>query len=253
MTRDQLLRSIAFAVAISPAIAVIPQAVPPKPSSQKKSGSFWEWILRFTGVSATPSTLKGGDDQVTEGQVWLAEVHTKACRKITDDGGYRSPILLSGDTAILAAKAENVVRLSVDSSTQRTIAKVSGLSKLIGFGHKDPSQILLLAEDDAGHRKVELLSVNDGTVAPLPYAATSSRDRQMLEELEGWERFYEAGTVYVRRETVQAMSGPVERSNVFWKQPDLDPVNVSHCELTDCGQPSASVDGSKIVFIKSLE
>jgi hypothetical protein len=70
--------------------------------------------------------------------------------------------------------------------------------------------------------------------------------------LQGSERSYPAGTVYVKREASEAMSGRVERTNVFWKQPGHDPVNVSHCELANCGQPSLSFDGTKLAFIKAL-
>jgi hypothetical protein len=235
-------------------IAALPQATTQiAPSSQKKPTSFWEWVLRFTGVSATPSTLKGSDDQVTSGQVWLADLRTNTSRKVTAEGGYRSPVFFPDSTAILAVEAEDVVRLAIDPPIQQTVAKVSGITKLIGFDRSDSSQVLLLVEDDAGHAKAELLSLKSGETTQLSYDPQSNADRQMLEDLEGWERSYAAGTVYVRRETVQAMSGQVERTNVFWKQPGTDPVNVSRCQLADCGQPSASSDGSKIVFIKATE
>jgi Tol biopolymer transport system component len=251
---NQINRYLALAIAASLAVAALPQAAThTASSSQKKPASFWEWVLRFTGVSATPSTLKGADDQVTSGQVWLADLRDHTRRKITGDGGYRSPVFLPDSTDILAVKAEDVVRLSLNSSTPQTVAKVSGITKLIGFDRDNAWQVLLLAEDDAGHAKVELFNLKSGQATQLSYDPQSSADHQMLEDLEGWERSYPAGTAYVMRETVQAMSGPVERSNVFWKQPGLDPVNVSQCQLTDCGQPSASSDGSKLVFIKALE
>jgi hypothetical protein len=250
---NQINRYLALAIAASLAVAALPQAATRTASSSpKKPASFWEWVLRFTGVSATPSTLKA-DDQVTSGQVWLADLRDHTRRKITSDGGYRSPVFTPDSTDILAVKGEDVVRLSLSSSTPQTVAKVSGITKLIGFDRDNPSQVLLLAEDDAGHAKVELFDLKSGQATQLSYDLQSSADRQMLENLEGWERSYAVGTAYVKRETVHAMSGPVERSNVFWKQPGLDPVNVSQCQLTDCGQPSASSDGSKLVFIKALE
>jgi hypothetical protein len=251
---NQLLRCLIIATTMLQPVAMIPQAATATTSSPpKKPISFWEWVLRFTGVAATPSTLKGADDQVANGQIWLADVRANTRRKITSDGGYRSPVLLPDGTGILAIKAEQIVRLSMSSSTPQTVTKISGITKLIGFDRDDPSQVLLLAEDDAGHAKVELFSLRDGKTTQLPYDPQSNQDRQMLEDLQGWQRSYGQGTVYVRRETVQAMSGPVERTNVFWKQPDLNPTNVSQCELTDCGQPSASNDGNNIVFIKALE
>ena len=251
---NQLLRCLVFAVAIPATVSANPQTQrPATSSSQKKPTTFWEWVLRFTGVSANPSTLKGAGDEVVNGQVWFADVRANTRRKITADGGYRSPVFFPSGSDMLVIKGEDVIRLSVDSSTQQTVAKVRGITKLIGFGRDDPSQVLVLTEDDAGHPNVELLSVNNGKSVQLPYDPQSSRDRQMMEDLQGWERSYGLGTVYVRRQAIQAMSGTVDRTNVFWKQPGLDPVNISQCELTNCGQPSASIDGSKIAFIKALD
>lgn len=209
--------------------------------------------MRFFGVSATTSTLKGAGDEIVSGQVWVAEVRANTRRKVTSDGGYRSPVFLPDGNDILAVHGEEVVRLGVNGSTQQPIAKVSGITKLIGFSRDSSTQILLLADDNAGQAHVELLSVNDGKITQLPYDPQSTRDRQMVEDLQGWQRSYDIGTVYVRRESFATNSGTVELTNVFWKQSGLDPVNVSQCQLTNCGQPSASNDGSRITFIKALE
>ena len=238
-------------MAIACAAAAVAQTQKPAPT-QKKSSSFWEWVLRFTGVSASPSTLKGAEDEIVTGQVWLADVKAGTRQQVTADAGYRSPIFFPEGPDLLVVKGEEIMRISPISREQQRVATVSGVTKLVGFDRNDPSQVLLLTEDDAGHVRVELLFMNTGKLMQLPYDPDSSRDRQMLEDLEGWERTYPSGTVYVKREATQAMSGAVEVSNVFWKASMGDPMNISRCELANCGQPSASLDGSKIAFVKAL-
>ena len=245
-------RCLVFLIAVLQAATGVPQAQKSAAPPPKKSASFWEWVLRFTGVSATPSTLKGADDEVVTGQVWLTDLKADTRRPVTADAGYRSPVFFPDNVDILVIKHEDVIRLSIASQTQQKVATVRGTTKLVGFGRDDPSQVLLLAEDDNGRPKVELLSVNSGELVQLPYDPQSDRDRRMLEDLQGWERSYPSGTVYVKREAAAPMSGTVERSNVFWKQTGHDPVNVSRCELANCGQPSASADGSKVAFIKTI-
>ena len=238
-------------MAIACAAAAVAQTQKSAPA-EKKSSSFWEWVLRFTGVSANPSTLKGAEDEIVTGQVWLADAKAGTPQQLTADAGYRSPIFFPEGADLLVMKGEELRRISTVSREQQKVASVSGVTKLIGFDRNDPSQVLLLEEDDAGHVKVELLSLGTAKLTQLPYDPDSGRDRQMLEELWGWERTYPSGTVYVKREATQAMSGAVERSNVFWKALGGNPINVSRCELANCGQPSASADGSKIAFIKAL-
>ncbi|HTZ57733.1 MAG TPA: hypothetical protein VMB49_06550 [Acidobacteriaceae bacterium] len=250
----QLLRCIVLGSAILPFVAASPQTQKPATTSpQKKPGSFWDGVLRFFGVSATTSTLKGAGDEIVSGQVWVTDVRANTCHKVTSDGGYRSPVFFPDGNDILAIRGEDVVRLNVNGSTQQSVAKVIGVTKLVGFSRDDPSQVLLLAEDNAGQAHVGLLSVKDGKVTQVPYDPQSNRDRQMVEDLQGWLRSYDTGTVYVRRESFETNAGTVELTNVFWKQPGLDPVNVSRCELRNCGQPSASNDGSRIAFIKALD
>jgi hypothetical protein len=73
----------------------------------------------------------------------------------------------------------------------------------------------------------------------------------MVENLQSWDRVYGDKRVYVKRETKQAMSGPVEWTDVFQRVNSQEPVNVSRCDGANCGQPSMSADGRLIVFVKA--
>ena len=229
----------------------LPQAqktVVEKPAAQPES--FLEKVLRITGISANPSTLKGPGDEVTTGEVWLAELSSKKTRKLTPSGGYRSPIFLSnGDVLVL--RRTDVVRLTIADAQPRMLYTISGADKLVGFSQANPDQILMLLEDPEGHPSVGLLSLASGKVSPLPYDLKSETDRQMLEHLQGWTRNYGDVTVYVKHQTKQAISGPLDWTDVFLASGAASAVDVSQCSPVNCGQPSLSADRHLLVFIRS--
>jgi len=222
---------------------------PAAPPKQKES--FWEWVLRFSGVSANPSTLKGGEDDLLSGQVWVADLPSGARRKITTDGGYRSPVYYPNCSDVLTLQGGYLVRIS-SSGQPAKLYSAGGITKLIGFSVDGPEEVLALKEDEAGRVSPARLSTSTGKVIPLPYDPQSSRDRQMLEHLQDWQRSYGDTALYVKRESREALSGTVEVLNVFVRTPARDPQNVSGCETASCGQPSLSPDGKRVLFIKAV-
>lgn len=212
--------------------------------------TFWERVLRFSGVSANPNTLKGADDELVSGQVWMADLRSGAMRKITPEFGYRSPVYYPNGADILVLQGADVVRISSGSEPPAKLYHIAGIIKLVGFSIDDPDQVLMLKEDEQGRTSGSQLSVETGAVRLLPYDPGSSRDRQVLEGLEGWQRTYGGTTVYIKRESRETLSGTVEISNVFVKSAGRDPLNISRCDMTNCGQPSLSPDGNRVLFIK---
>ncbi|MBV9405795.1 MAG: hypothetical protein JO211_10655 [Acidobacteriaceae bacterium] len=213
--------------------------------------TFWEWALRFSGISANPNTLKSAGDEPASGQIWLADVTSGTTRKITPDTGYRSPVFSPDGASILALKGEDVIRISIAAARTEKLYSISGISKLIGFSLDDTSEVLILKQTGKSTPVPAQLSITTGAITPLPYDPDSAEDRQMLEHLQGWQREYGTSILYVKRENFQALSGSIEIANVFLKIDDHDPQNISHCDTVNCGQPSLSPDKTQVVFIKA--
>jgi hypothetical protein len=218
---------------------------------QRPKETFWEWALRFSGISVTPNTLKGAGEELLPGQIWVADLTSGARRRVTPGDGYRSPVYFANGSDILALQGAYAVRIAAGGEKPAKLYSLAGIAKLVGFSLDSPDEVLILREDDAGHALPARLSVSTGTVAPLPYDPQSNRDRQMLEHLQDWQRSYGGTTVYVKRESKEAMSGTVDILNVFVKAPGRDPRNVSLCDTANCGQPSLSPDGNRVLFIKT--
>ncbi len=224
-------------------------AASPKPPT---SASFTEKVLKFLGISASPGTLKGPGDEVSSGELWIADIDSGTTRALTSGDGYRSPVFLPGTKNVLALQGAAVVQLPSAGGEGKKLYVVDGVLKLVGSSSDDPGKILVLLRSEGdGHPRVGLLTISTGAVAIIPYDPASSQDLQMVENLQGWSRTYGDRSVYVKRETKQALSGTVEWSDVFLKVGSQPPVNVSQCDGVNCGQPSLSPDGRLLLFVKA--
>ena len=226
---------------------------PPPASKQKASVSFTEKVLKFLGISDSPGTLKGPGDEVTSGALWLADLQVGTTRALTSSDGYKSPIFLAGaGQVVLALRGTDVVQIPTVGGQGRKLYSVDGIVKLVGASSADTGTVLILLRGEAGGRPyVGLLTVTTGAVTSLPYDPASSQDLQMVEELGGWSRSYGDRHIYLKRQSKQALSGPVEWSDVFLQVGNQPPVNASQCDGVNCGQPSLSENGRLLVFVKA--
>jgi len=227
-------------------------APPAAPGKQTASTSFTEKLLKFLGISDSPGTLKGPGDEVTSGELWLADLQAKTTRVLASDEGYHSPIFLAGTREVLALRGTDVVQIPVVGGQGRKFYSVDGIVKLVGASSADAGTVLILLRGDAGGRpRVGMLTVATGAVTPVPYDPASSQDLQMVEDLEGWSRTYGDRHIYVKRQSKHALSGTVEWSDVFLQVGNQLPVDASQCDGVNCGQPSLSENGRLLVFVKA--
>jgi hypothetical protein len=209
-------------------------------------------LLKFLGISDSPSTLKGPGDEVTSGELWLADLDSRSTRALTSGAGYRSPVFMPGTNDVLALQGTDVVRIPSRGGEGKKLHSVDAIVKLVGAGSDDPEKVLILLRGGAdGHPRVGFLNVSTGAVTGVPYDLASNQDLQMLESLQGWSRTYGDRQIYVKRKTKHALSGIVEWSDVFLKVGDQEPVDVSQGDGVNCGQPSLSENGHLLVFVKA--
>ncbi|HKX29091.1 MAG TPA: hypothetical protein VJ302_15460, partial [Blastocatellia bacterium] len=57
---------------------------------------------------------KQADEGAFAGDLWIVNLETRAARRITRTGGYRSPIFLAGDRKLLALKGEDLIEIPVE-------------------------------------------------------------------------------------------------------------------------------------------
>lgn len=246
---------IVYFVALGASVAQTPPAAMQQKASKLHTESFWHKVLRVSGIAESPSTLKGPGDEVEHGQIWVAEIAEGGTRKLTNSGGFRSPVFMPGGKDILALEGTSVVRVSLPSGKVTNLYAVAGIRKLVGFSRDNPDQVLALvmAHDSSGHPGVAFLSVSGGKLDPLSYDPLSSEDRHMLEHLSAWDRDYGETSVYVNQQTKSGMAGTLSWTDVFLKKGSNAPVDVSNCDGINCGQPSLSPDGKLLAFVRADE
>lgn len=208
-------------------------------------------LLNFGGVGATPRPKGSAQNMESGGNIWIIQLDSLNQVQITTDGGYRSPVFLPGDEAILALKGSEVLRLPVTGEEGEVLHTVQGIVKLVGFDKENQDDLLALFKDEEGKPYVVgVLSLQSGQMTPIPYDKESAEDRQMLSHIRGWERIYGNTTVYVQTETKRESAGTLEWTDVYIQQGDEEPVNLSQGDGVNCGHPSLSHDGRQVVFIK---
>ncbi len=227
----------------------------PKPAQKPpiKKETTVQWLLRVLGISATPSAMKGDDDSFS-GDLWLADLTTRASQRLTREGGYRSPIVLARDAKLLVLKGENVVEVAIESREVKPRFTIAGVVKLIGVNTEDANQVLFLRSSGEQKFSVGTFSLSDGRIEARKLDLNSDDDLRMLAFLRGWERVYDGGKtrLYTKAETKEGLAGKVEWRDVYLKRNGSDPVNVSNCDGVNCGQPSLSPSGRFVVYVKAM-
>lgn len=204
-------------------------------------------VLDFLGISATPGAQRGEVETEFSGDIWLAELDTGARSRLTQEGGYRSPVFMPSDKGILALKGDDLEFIPLSGGEPEKRATLAGVMKLVGFHQQDKDKLLVLFKGNSG-TAVGILSLKDGKVSPVPYG---NKDISILNHLRGWERVYDKTVLQVRIEYAPGTGQSQEWTDVYIKRGADSPQNISRCKGTNCGQPSLSSDGNKVAYIKA--
>lgn len=221
-------------------------ALPPQ-----KTQSFWTRVVRFFGVSASPSNQKGEEGAALEGDIHIYDVTTRFGSKLKS-GTFRSPIFLPTDKAILALSGDKVVKIDLETGTATELVTVPGIKKLVGVDKEAPEEVLILSDlDNDNCPNVGVLALADGVVTNVPYGR-GNEDQDLVTHLRNWDREYDGGDtkLEVKSSTKKVNGINVTTTDAFLKRKDMPLVNLSRCPSgVACGQPSISNDRKFVVFV----
>jgi hypothetical protein len=215
---------------------------------QKPKESFWQKVLRITGISAMPPTTKGLPGELLGGDLWMASVDGGSRLRLTRDGGYRSPVFSADGGAVLALREGKVVRVSTAGflATPEPLFQVPGIVRLVGSDPEAPEQVVVLTRPPEGATDLGILDLAAGKVRSLRTEAPAAAYENALAELGRWDRTWQtgepAGILEVR---------PVGGGFDIFRLQGASPVDVSHCNGDRCGQLALSPDGRWVVFVRT--
>jgi hypothetical protein len=116
------------------------------PAAAARNESFWDIVLRITGISANPGQLKGPGDEVEAGDLCVVNLEEPGRWRLLRTGGYHSPIFMLSNTHILALKDQTPVRIPVSGGEAESLSTIPGSVKLVGFSMADPDKVLILVQ-----------------------------------------------------------------------------------------------------------
>jgi len=223
----------------------------PTPRERPRQQTVVQRLLRIAGLTAAPSQLRGPDDAIKPGNLWISNLVDSSRAPLTTDGGYRSPVF-ARDGAIYALKGTVIVRILRPSGGPVEVQKVEGVQKLVGFDDTGDDLFVLLESPRAGS-PLGAVSLKTGTMVAVPFRADSDDERRMLAQMRGQERVYGDTTVYTKAETKAGLSRTLAWTDVYVRMGARPTRNVSLCDGDRCTQPALAPDGRVVVYVRSDE
>lgn len=226
-------------------------ALPLAAQPGKKAESFWDKVLRFTGVSVTPRSLRGVENAAS-GDVWVvaAAVGSTPAR-LTRDRGYSSPVFDFQGQNILVLKAGDLFRISLNEDSPARIRPVPGVGKLVGISRDDADQLLVLMKEAGGSFGAAVLSIKTGAMTAISHDAHSDADETMLSHLAGWERVFGDVRLSCEDEEKDAPGGrSIRFTDVYLRRGSDRPIDLTNGNGVSSCQPSLSGDGKRVVFVR---
>ena len=157
--------------------------------------SLLKTLAGFFGISQSPNQLRSGSGEAVAGEIWLVPAAGGAKTRLTREGGYRSPIFLPDGKALLALRDDALVRVDLPGGSVTELAKVPGVTRLVGAARERPDDVAVVAVSD-GRSRIEILERGSGRRRIVRHDPQDSRDRLMLAYAEGDDREYGSVRVY---------------------------------------------------------
>ncbi|MGR8929899.1 MAG: hypothetical protein ACU836_04595 [Gammaproteobacteria bacterium] len=211
--------------------------------------SLLESILRFAGITVTPSQTRGNEYR-GEGDIRMVSVSEDSVSKpqpITEDGRYRTPLWIPHSQSLIAMKGDRLVRVDTPSGNERELHGLSYDIRLIGFDKHDDDRVLVLKDSMVG-----ILSVDSGQIVPVPYESGDPAERLAMDRLNDSSRDYGTIRIFVG-DNIEPKSGGGFRAlnKIYIETAGVKRVLVD-CESA-CGQPALSEDGRRLLYIGGID
>ena len=215
------------------------------PCDPAEPAGLWQKTLRILGIPANPGT-KGEKEPPPAGDLYRTLADGSGARiRVTDGGGYRSPIFASDDRHALALQQGQLVRVALDRGVVTRpdfLMDLPDVVRLAGFS-EDDSDLLVVLRDKQGHRQAAMVCLESRRLAELVVGGKEELTR-LLKRLRSAERHY--------GDTVLASAENAKGGRDVTLRTGNRTVAVSQCEGDVCTQGALSGDRRQVVFVRTL-
>ncbi len=206
--------------------------------------SLWEKVLRIAGIPAMPGEIRGPADNFA-GDLYFTNANGQGTRnRLTDVGGFRSPIFAPDDKHVLALWRGQLVQVATGGGIVEPehLRDLPGVTRLVGLSEKDRNVLVVLHNED-GHQRPALVCLDSRRLTELP--ADRESINGLLNRLRSAERRY-GETVLLTKKHAGGKG-----SDVQVRSSEQAAIEVSRCGGEFCGQGALSGDGEWVVYVRT--
>lgn len=208
--------------------------------------SWVDQLLDTLGITSAPGQLRGAPG---EGDLWVVELAGGVPVAWTSGGGLRTPIFGGVGSDLYALRGTTLVRVAGPGAAPIPLHEVPGVSKLVGADATTADRLLVLTADPQA--PLASLSVQSGTLTPLPVDLNDPDQQRRLSQIRAQGRRVGSTSVLVQKQAGQTLAGPMEWTDIVVREGDGPTRNLSQCGGLDCSQPALSSDARRVVFVKT--
>jgi hypothetical protein len=206
--------------------------------------SVWQKLTGIFGMSQSPIQLRSGSSEPVAGEIWLVPAAGGAQTRLTAEGGYSSPVFLPDGKALLALRDDVLVRIEITGGAASELARVPGVTRLVGVARERPNDLAVLAVGD-GRPRIEIFERSSGRRRAMRHDPQNSRDRLMLVYAEGDEREYGSVRIYIDEQSTSFR----QWTDVFIQTAGRPPVDLTNGNGISSRQPALSHDGALVAYV----
>jgi hypothetical protein len=206
--------------------------------------SAWQILAGFFGMSQSPSQLRSGSGEPVAGEIWLVPAAGGARTRLTAEGGYSSPVFLPDGRMLLALRGDALVRIEITGGSVTEVARMPGVTRLVGVARERPDDLAVLAGAD-GRPRIEIFERGSGRRRAVRHDPQSSRDRLMLAYAEGDEREYGSVRVFIEERSTSFR----QWTDVFIQTAGRPPLDLTDGNGISSRQPALSHDGALVAYV----
>jgi hypothetical protein len=205
-------------------------------------------LLRVTGLTASPATMRSSANDDISGDIWLVDVDGKQPRALITGGRFRSPVFSPDGGSLFMLRDDVLMRIPVQGGKPSQVLVVPGAVKIIGFQRDNADEILILLGSTAA--PISVVSLSRKSHQSLAFDGDLDGAEEMLAQVRGETRTYGHVRLLVRDQNRRTSGGMLEWTEIYVQRDEVAPRQVSSCNGRQCRQPALSSDGASVAYVQ---